>query len=147
MKLHFCIQDDGDISQLDSCTFIPPSDITAIPQQYMIQMTTLVVPPSRLASFIDCPNCDSKVTLGESYYTLIDLADERYQFTVPVSWSVDSNTVQDYRCRIRHGGVNAEEGDGHFFEHQQIFVSVAGKNTNEVWINNYNPHYSSFQCS
>ena len=46
-------------SQLDSCTFIPPSDITAIPQQYMIQMTTSIFPPSRLASFIDCPNCDS----------------------------------------------------------------------------------------
>ena len=68
-------------------------------------MTTSVVPPSRATSFIDCTNCDSSVTLGESYYTLIDLTNARYQFTVPVSWSVDSNTVQQYRCRIRVGGV------------------------------------------
>ena len=105
--------------------FIPPSDITTIPQQYMIQMNTSVIPPSRLASFIDCPNCDSSVTLGESYYTLVDLINERYQFTVPVSWSVDSNTVQQYRCRIRHGGLH-EAGNGDFITGQQKSVSVTG---------------------
>ena len=117
-------------SKLDSCTFIPPSDITVIPQQYMIQMTTSVFPPSRLASFIDCPNCDSSVTLGESYYTLIDLTNETYQFTVPVSWSVDSNTVQEYRCRIRFGGLD-EIGDGHFITEQQRSTSITGMYTNE----------------
>ena len=91
----------------------------------MIQMTTSVFPPSRLASFIDCPNCDSSVTLGESYYTLIDLTNERYQFTVPVSWSVDSTTVQQYRCRIRHGGLG-ETGVGTFITAQQRSVSVTG---------------------
>ena len=91
----------------------------------MIQMTTSVFPPSRLASFIDCTNCDSSVTLGESYYTLIDLTNERYQFTVPVSWSVDSNTVQQYRCRIRFGGLN-EIGSGRFIDDQQRSVSVTG---------------------
>ncbi len=90
----------------------------------MIQMTTSVFPPSRLASFIDCPKCDS-VTLGESYYTLIDLTNERYQFTVPVSWSVDSNIVQQYRCRIRHGGIS-ESGLGSFITAQQRSVTVAG---------------------
>ena len=114
--------DQKAMSQLDSCTFIPPSDITAIPQQYMIQMTTSVFPPSRLASFIDCTNCDSSVTLGESYYTLIDLTNERYQFTVPVSWSVDSNTVQQYRCRIRYGGLH-EKGFGDFITAQQKSVT------------------------
>ena len=118
--------DDREDSRLDSCTFIPPSDITVIPQQYMIQMTTSVFPPSRLASFIDCPNCDSSVTLGESYYTLVDLTNERYQFTVPVSWSVDSNTVQQYRCRIRHGGLS-DSGGGVFITHQQRSVSVTGR--------------------
>ena len=91
----------------------------------MILMTTSVFPPSRLASFIDCPNCDSSVTLGESYYTLIDLTNERYQFTVPVSWSVDSNTVQEYRCRIRFGGFS-ESGGGVFINGQQRSVSVTG---------------------
>ena len=91
----------------------------------MIQMTTSVFPPSRLASFIDCPNCDSSVTLGESYYTLIDLTNEIYQFSVPVSWSVDSNTVQQYRCRIRLGGLH-EAGNGVFFKGQQRSVSVTG---------------------
>ena len=133
--------DDRVNSQLDSCTFIPPSDITAIPQQYMIQMNTSVFPPSRLASFIQCINCDSNVTLGESYYTLIDIANERYQFTVPVSWSVDSNTVLQYRCRIRHGGLR-ESGSGDFITDQQISVLVSGMYTNEVRINNYISHLS-----
>ena len=122
--IFFCTDDRGD-SSLDSCTFIPPSDITAIPQQYMIQMTTSVIPPSRLASFIDCTNCDSNVTLGESYYTLIDLTNERYQFTVPVSWSVDSNTVQEYRCRMRFGGLS-ETGYGNFIIGQKGSVTVTG---------------------
>ena len=112
-------------SRLDNCTFIPPSDITAIPQQYMIQMNTSVFPSSRLASFIDCPNCDSSVTLGESYYTLIDLTNERYQFTVPVSWSVDSNTVQQYRCRIQSGGLS-EAGVVAYIYSQERSVSVTG---------------------
>ena len=91
----------------------------------MIQMTTSVFPPSRLASFIDCPNCNNSVTLEESYYTLIDLTNERYQFTVPVNWSVDSNTVQHYRCRIRHGGLK-ESGGGYFISGQQKPLSVTG---------------------
>ncbi len=89
-------------------------------------MNTSVFPPSRLASFIKCTNCDRSVTLGESYYTLIDLTNETYQFTVPVSWSVDSNTVQQkYMCRIRHGGLS-EGGSGEFIEDQQSTVSVTG---------------------
>ena len=127
-NMNYCILhilDDRGDSRLDSCTFIPPSDITAIPQQYMIQMTTSVFPPSRLASFINCTNCATSVTLGQSYYTLIDLTNERYQFTVPVSWSVDSNTVQQYRCRIRHGGLG-ETGVGVFITAQQKLVLITG---------------------
>ena len=89
----------------------------------MIQMTTSVFPPSRLASFIDCPNCS--VSLGESYYTLIDLTNERYQFTVPVSWSADNNTVQQFRCRIRLGGLS-ETGLGIIILGQDRSVSVTG---------------------
>ena len=89
-------------------------------------MNTSVFPPSRLASFIDCPNCTSSVTLGESFYTLIDITNERYQFTVPVNWSVDgNNTVQQYRCRIRHGGIS-DTGSGEFIIDQQGSVSVTG---------------------
>ena len=91
----------------------------------MIRMVTSVFPPSRLTSFIDCLNCDSSVTLEESYYTLIDLANETYQFTVPVSWSVNSNYVQEYRCRVSIGGV-AEIGGGGFISSKDRSVSVAG---------------------
>ena len=112
-------------SQLDSCIFVPPSDITAIPQQYMIQIVTSVFPPSRLTSFIDCTNCDSSVTLEESYYTLIDLANETYQFTVPVSWSTNSNSVQEYRCRVSIGGV-ADIGGGNVISSKDRSVSAAG---------------------
>ena len=122
-----CILDDRYDSRVDSCTFIPPSDITAIPQQYMIQMNTSVFPPSRLASFIDCTSgCDSSVTLGESYYTLISLANEQYQFTVPVNWS-DVNTVlqQQFRCRVRHGGIS-DFGGGVIIDEQDRTVNVTG---------------------
>ena len=100
----------------------------------MIQMTTSVFPPSRLASFIDCTNCNSSVTLGESYYTLIDLTNERYQFTVPVSWSIaDSNIVQQYMCRIQYEGIT-ETGGNVFITSQQRPVTVTCKYTNEVRI-------------
>ena len=90
-------------------------------------MTTSVFPPSRLSSFIDCPNCDNNVTFGESYYTLVNLTNERYQFTVPVSLSVDSNTVlQQYRCRIRFVTIS-ENGYGHFITGQQRSVSATGE--------------------
>ena len=96
----------------------------------MIRMTTSVFPPSRLSSFVarECTNCDSSVTLGESYYTLIDITNERYQFTVPVSWSVDSNTVQQFKCSIRHGGLS-ENGNGVHIYNQQKSVSVTGMYT------------------
>ena len=91
----------------------------------MIQITTSVFPPSRLTSFIDCTNCAGSVTLGKSYYTLINLTNETYQFAVPVNWSVDSNTVQQYRCRIRHGGLS-ESGSGVFITDEQRSVFVTG---------------------
>ena len=110
---------------MDSCTFIPPSDITAIPQQYMIQMTTSPFPPSRLASFIDCTSgCDSSVTLGESYYTLISLTNESYQFTVPVNWSVNTVLHQQFKCRARFGGIN-EQGTAQVIVGEQT-MTVTG---------------------
>ena len=123
--IYCIIIDNREDSQLNFCTFIPPSDITAIPQQYMVQMVTSVFPPSRLASFISCDgSCGDGVTLGESYYTLIDLADERYQFTVPVTWSANStsNTVHDYRCRVRFGGA-ADDGVGDTIESKDQLIT------------------------
>ena len=111
-------------------------------------MTTSVFPPSRLASFLDCTNCDSSVTLGESYYTLIDLTNERYKFTVPVSWSVFSNTVQQYRCRIHHGGLS-ETGFGNYIKSQQRSVSVTGINICLIMDDQIKFMHAlySFQCS
>ena len=87
---------------IESCSIIPPSDVTVIPQQYIVQMNTSGVPPIRLTSYIDCTsNCDS-TTFGESYYTLIDLTEERYQYSRPVTWSPDACTSDpnpQYSCR------------------------------------------------
>ena len=91
----------------------------------MIRMTTSVFPPSRLTSFITCVGgCGDGIILGESYYTLIDLADERYQFTVPVTWSADStdNTVHDYRCMMKFGGI-VDDGDGDIVKHKDKTVT------------------------
>ena len=86
---------------IESCSIIPPSDVTIIPQQYIVQMNTSGVPPIRLTSYIDCTsNCDS-TTFGESYYTLIDLTEERYQYSRPVTWSPDACTSDpnpQYNC-------------------------------------------------
>ena len=63
-------------------------------------MITSGVPPLRLRSIIECTsNCDD-TTFGESYYTLIDLAEERYQYSRPVTWSPDTNSINpQYSCR------------------------------------------------
>ena len=85
---------------IESCSIIPPSDVTVIPQQYTVQMNTSGVPPIRLLSNIDCTSNCNGTTFGESYYTLIDLTEERYQYSRPVTWSPDaaSNTNPQYKC-------------------------------------------------
>ena len=51
------------------------------------------VPPIRLLSNIDCTsNCDG-TTFGQSYYILIDLTKEMYQYSIPVTWSPDTRTL------------------------------------------------------
>ena len=92
-------------ASIDSCTIIPPSDITATPQQYLVQMITSGVPPGRLSSFINCTDGDG-ITCGKSYYTLINLDEERFQLTVPVTWSANSvsNIEHVYSCTAIFGG-------------------------------------------
>ena len=120
-----CIANSND-AQLESCIIIPPSDITAIPQQYLVQMNTSVIAFSRLSSRISCTN-GSGITCEQSYYTLIDLDDERFQMTVPVTWSTNSNSNTDhsYTCRVRFGGLN-EGGGGTIISSKDRSVSVKG---------------------
>ena len=107
-----------DDAVIESCSIIPPSDVTVIPQQYIVQMVTSGVPPIRLLSNIDCTsNCDGTM-FGESYYTLINLTEERYQYLRPVTWSPDTNDPNpQYNCSAvfstgtLDGGV---PGDGKF---------------------------------
>ena len=63
-------------------------------------MVTSRVPPQKLTSNIECTsNCDG--TTDESYYTLIDLAEERYQYSRPVTWSPDTNSDNpQYSCKV-----------------------------------------------
>ena len=63
-------------------------------------MMTSKVPPSRLKSIIECTsNCEGM--LGESHYTLIDLAEERYQYSRTVTWSPDTNSNNpQYNCKV-----------------------------------------------
>ena len=91
-------------SVIENCSIIPPSDITVFPQQYTVQMVTSGVPPIRLLSNIDCTsNCDG-TTYGESYYTLIDITKERYQYSRPVTWSPDINDPSpQYKCSAIFG--------------------------------------------
>ena len=90
---------------IESCSIIPPSDVTVIPQQYIVQMVTSGVPPIRLLSNIECTSNCNGTTFGESYYTLIDLTEERYQYSRPVTWSPDntSNFNPQYTCSAIFG--------------------------------------------
>ena len=77
-------------------------------------MNTSVFPPSRLASFIRCvgSQCPQGITLGESYYTLVNITNEAYQFTLPVTWNANDNDVpHNYTCLVRFSGI-AEDGVG-----------------------------------
>ena len=67
-------------------------------------MVTSGVPPIRLTSYIDCTSNCNGTTFGESYYKLIDLTEERYQYSRPVTWSPDtSNTNPQYKCSAIFG--------------------------------------------
>ena len=66
---------------IESCSIIPPFDVTVIPQQYIVKMVTSGVPPIRLLSNIDCTSNCNGTTFEESFYTLIHLNKERYQHT------------------------------------------------------------------
>ena len=67
-------------------------------------MNTSGVPPIRLLSNIDCTSNCNGTTFGESYYTLIDLAEERYQYSRPVTWSPDtSDPNPQYKCSAVFG--------------------------------------------
>ena len=70
-------------------------------------MNTSGVPPIRLTSYINCTNGNG-ITCGKSYYTLIDLDEERFQYSIPVTWSTDStsNTDHYYSCSAKFGGYN-----------------------------------------
>ena len=52
---------------IESCSIIPPPNISAIPQQYTVQIVTSGVPPIRLLSNIDCTSNCNGTTFGESY--------------------------------------------------------------------------------
>ena len=94
----------------------------------MIQMTTSVFPPSRLASFIRCTGsqCSPGITLGESYYTLVDITNETYQFTLPVTWNTNDNDItHSYTCIIRFGGID-EDGVGPFLNDEDKNILVKG---------------------
>ena len=89
-------------------------------------MITSVVPPSRAASFIRCDGdyCPNGIKLHESYYTLIDITVEKYQFTVPVTWSTNSDDIEhSYTCRIRFGGIN---GGGAIIKDKTITKIIKG---------------------
>ena len=90
-------------------------------------MNTSGVPPIRLISNIDCTsNCDG-TTFGESYYTLIDLTEERYQYSRPVTWSPDtSETNPQYNCSAVFSTGTLSGGGGSTFLSTKLTTSITG---------------------
>ena len=112
----------GNNAVIENCSIIPPSDVTIVPQQYTVQMVTSGVPPIRLTSVIDCTNNCDGATFGESYYTLVDLTEERYQYSRPVTWSPDtSETNPQYSCSAKFGRGNTAIDFG-----TTLVTSIAG---------------------
>ncbi len=114
------------IGNLENCIVIPPTDITVIPQQYIVQMNTTKVPPSIFSSFIPCTDGNG-VACGQSYYTLIDLSEERYQFSLPITWSTNdaTNIEHNYSCRVKLGNsINFEDM---FIDSMKKLTSINGK--------------------
>ena len=112
---------------VENCTIIPPSDVTVIPQQYIVQMITLGVPPIRLLSNIDCTSNCSGTTFEESYYTLIDLTEERYQYSRPVTWNPDiSDPKPQYNCSAVFSTGGFSNSDGGTFLGTTLNTSITG---------------------
>ena len=90
-------------------------------------MVTSGVPPIRLLSNIDCTsNCDG-LTFGESYYTLIDLTEERYQYSRPVTWIPDtSDTNPQYNCSAVFSTGTVSDGGGSTFLNTTLTTTIKG---------------------
>ena len=90
-------------------------------------MNTSGVPPIRLLSNIDCTSNCSGNFFGESYYTLIDLTEERYQYSRPVTWSPDTNeTNPRYNCTAVFSTGRFSGGGGSSFLSTTLNTSIAG---------------------
>ena len=90
-------------------------------------MVTSGVPPIRLLSNIDCTSNCNGTTFGKSYYKLIDLTDERYQYSRPVTWSPDTNDPNpQYNCSaVFSTGEFSGGGDGTFLS-TTLNTSITG---------------------
>ena len=85
-------------------------------------MNTSKVPPIRITSNIECTNNCNGTTAGESYYKLTDLTDERYEYSVPVTWSANENTTNlQYKCRVIFS-----TGTGGFFLNISLVTNITG---------------------
>ena len=90
-------------------------------------MITSGVPPIRLLSNIDCTSNCNGTTFGESYYTLIDLTEERYQYSRPVRWSPDiSETNPHYSCRAVFSTGTLSGGGESTFLSTTLTTSITG---------------------
>ena len=116
-----------DDAVIESCSIIPPFNFTVIPQHFMVQMVTSGVPPIRLLSNINCTSNCNGATFGESYYTLIDLTKERYQYSRPVTWSPDtSDPNPHYNCSAVFSTGTFDGGGGGTFLNTTLNASITG---------------------
>ena len=85
-------------ANITDCFISPPSDVTVIPQEYTVHMVTSGVPPLKLFSAINCTSGNG-IVCKNSYYELVNLTTETYQYSIPVEWSTDTNyTNHTYSC-------------------------------------------------
>ena len=126
-KIYNLIFESVSNAVIESCSIVPPSDVTVIPQQYTVQMVTSGVPPIRLLSNINCTSNCNGISFGKSYYTLIDLIEERYQYSRPVTWSPDtSDPNPQYSCRAVFSTGSFSRGGGGTFLGTTLNTSITG---------------------
>ena len=88
---------------IENCSITPPLDVNVVLQQYIVNMITSGVPPTRLVPEIkfntseDCGNQDG-ISCGTPYY--LHLSEETYQYSLPINWNATNSefTHHQFQC-------------------------------------------------
>ena len=90
---------------IENCSITLPFEVTAAPQQYIVNMVTSKVPPTRLIleiKFTTSKDCDDHdgISCGIPYY--LHLGEEMYKYSLPITWDATNSefTHHEFECGV-----------------------------------------------